>query len=108
VRLANLAVVAVVLWALRTRHWVTGAGWATVALVVSVSWLMPWYVVWVLPLAAIAQSKALRGTALALTVFVLVTFVPETGVLLGAAGIRPMGSAVDQAALQYQARLQAR
>ena len=44
VRLLTLAVVAVVLWATARRNWVTGAGWATVALIASARWLMPWYV----------------------------------------------------------------
>jgi alpha-1,6-mannosyltransferase len=108
VRLANLGLVAVVLWGLRRREWLTGAGWATFALIASVSWLMPWYVIWLLPLAALAQSRALRRTALALTLFLVIAFVPSTVTLLNAIGIRPMGSAIDQAALAYQARLQAR
>ena len=41
-----------------------------------------------------------------MTVFLLLAFVPETGIILAAGGIRPMASAVDQASLQTQARLQ--
>jgi hypothetical protein len=106
IRLANVGVVLVVLWGLRRRDWLAGAGWATVALVASVSWLMPWYIVWVLPLAGLAQSRALRRLAIAFTVFLVLTFVPETGQLLTASGIHPMGSPVDQAALELQAKLQ--
>ena len=83
-----------------------GAGWATVALIASVSWLMPWYVVWVLPLAGIAQSRALRRVAIGFTVFLVLTFVPEFGTLLTVNGIRPMASPADQASLQLQAKLQ--
>ena len=43
-------------WAWRTRPWATPAGTAALLSVVCVSWLMPWYVVWVLPLAALGDS----------------------------------------------------
>ena len=47
------------------------AGWATLALIASLAWLMPWYVIWVLPLAALGTSLRLRRAALALTVFLV-------------------------------------
>jgi alpha-1,6-mannosyltransferase len=106
VRLLSLVLVIVVLWGLRQRDWIGAAGWATVALIASVSWLMPWYVVWLLPLAAIAGGRALRRTAIVLTVFLVVTFLPSTGPFLSDHGIKPMGSARDQAALALQRRLQ--
>lgn len=106
VRALSVVVVLVVLWALRKRDWIAGAGWSTLALVASVSWLMPWYVIWVLPLAGLAQSRALRRAALALTVFLVLTFVPEWGTLMSTNGVRPMASPVDQASLQLQAKLQ--
>ena len=51
-----------------------GAGWATFALIVSLAWLVPWYIVWLLPLAALSTNVRLRQAALWLTVF-LVLFV---------------------------------
>jgi hypothetical protein len=79
------AIVAIVLLlraAWRGTDWITSAGWATLALVVSLTWEMPWYVLWVLPFAALGHSRALRRTAVVLTAFLLLTLVPATGWLL--------------------------
>jgi alpha-1,6-mannosyltransferase len=47
--------------------WITGAGWATVGLLVTASLLMPWYIVWVLPLAALSKDRRLWAAAILLT-----------------------------------------
>ena len=39
---------------------ITACGWASVALLVTLSWVLPWYVLWVLPLAALSSSRRLR------------------------------------------------
>ena len=54
----------------------SGAGWSTLALIASLAWLVPWYVIWLLPLAALATSVRLRRVALALTVFLIFAFMP--------------------------------
>ena len=38
--------------------WIDGAGWATVALLVTASSLLPWYVAWLMPLAALGDRPA--------------------------------------------------
>jgi hypothetical protein len=43
---------------------------------------MPWYVLWVLPFAALRRSRALRRATVELTAFLLVTLAPLTGYLL--------------------------
>lgn len=53
--------------------WLTAAGWATLALLLSTAWLVPWYVVWVLPLAAVARDPRLRWATLAFCVYVVAT-----------------------------------
>jgi hypothetical protein len=82
----QLALVATLVWLLvraaRGEDWLTMAGWATLALVVSLAWEMPWYVLWVLPLAAVSGSRGLRRAVLALSVFLFVTLAPMTGYLL--------------------------
>jgi Glycosyltransferase family 87 len=60
----------------RNHDWIGGAGWSTLALIASLSWLMPWYVVWLLPLAALGTSVRLRRLAVALTVYLLLVFLP--------------------------------
>ena len=85
--------------------WLTAAGWCTVALLASLAWLMPWYVIWVLPLAAVVVSVRLRATVLALTVFLVLTFMPLTGTVLSGLGVNAMGSPVGQAAARFDQRL---
>lgn len=94
-----VGVVAVVVYQLvRNRDWVAGAGWATVALLASLGSLWPWYVVWLLPLAAIAASTRLRAVAVTLTAFLVITSAPYTGRVLAAHGINPLNSPVGRAA----------
>ena len=54
-------------------EWLTAGGWATLALLLSTAWLVPWYVVWLLPLAAVARDPRLRGATLLFCVYVVVT-----------------------------------
>ena len=35
------------------------------------SWLFPWYIVWLLPLAALGEGRALRLAALVATAYVV-------------------------------------
>jgi alpha-1,6-mannosyltransferase len=67
--------VAGLLWATwRGRlDWIAAAGWATLALLLCTAWLVPWYVVWLLPFAALARDPRLRAAALLLCVYVLAT-----------------------------------
>ncbi len=53
--------------------WITATGWAVVALLVTSTFLLPWYVVWLLPFAALTDSRALRVAALALTAIGMTT-----------------------------------
>ena len=47
--------------------WITAAGWATVGLLVSAGLLMPWYIAWLIPLAALSPDRRLWFTAIGLT-----------------------------------------
>jgi alpha-1,6-mannosyltransferase len=47
--------------------WITAAGWATVGLLVSAGLLMPWYIAWLIPLAALSSDRRLWITAIGLT-----------------------------------------
>ena len=75
----------------------SGAGWSTLALVASLAWLVPWYVIWVLPLAALGTSVRLRRAAVVFSVYVVLAFIPSTSMFLAAHGINPMGGSVGQA-----------
>ncbi len=89
----------------RRRDWLSDAGWATVALLVSLAWLMPWYVIWVLPLAAFGSSIRLRRAAIALTIFLVLTFVPTTPITFGLLHLNPMNTPVGQASMALQRKL---
>jgi alpha-1,6-mannosyltransferase len=67
---------AVLLWRTwRGADWLQATGWATLLVLVTSAWLLPWYVVWLLPIAAVAGSARLRTSTLALTAFVVMTHV---------------------------------
>jgi alpha-1,6-mannosyltransferase len=66
------AVLAATLWrARRGGDWLVAAGWATCALLVTSAWLLPWYVIWLLPIAAVTGDRKLRIATLALSAFVI-------------------------------------
>ena len=60
-------------WTGRGADWVRATGWATFGLLVASSWLMPWYVIWALPLAAVTRDRRLTGGVLALCAFQLLS-----------------------------------
>jgi hypothetical protein len=81
VRLVYAIVFGVVLaWLLR-RTWreddpLAMAGWATVALLVCSAWLVPWYIAWLLPFAAVSASRRLAGATVVLTAWTLAIAIP--------------------------------
>jgi hypothetical protein len=104
-RVIDVVVVLIVLWQLRRRNWLAGAGWGTIALIAGTSWLMPWYILWALPLAALASSRALRRAAVVFSVFLVLSFTPEWAATLSSLGIHPMSSPAGKAVLTYQHKL---
>jgi hypothetical protein len=89
----------------RRRDWLSGAGWSTFALIASLAWLVPWYIVWLLPLAALGTSVRLRQTAVALTVFLIIAFIPATPLYLSDHGINLLGTSAGQASRSLQHKL---
>ena len=105
-RLADLALIVVVVLLVRRRgDWVSHAGWATLALIASLAWVMPWYVIWVLPLAAIGSSVRLRRTALVLTVFLVLVFLPSSGKFWNLIHFNPLSGSAGQASQTLQGKL---
>jgi hypothetical protein len=98
-------VVAIALLLRARGDWLSRTGWATVALIASLSWLMPWYVIWVLPLAALGTSVRLRRVALALTVFLVFSFVPWLQVYMGDHNINPLGTSAGRASSELAEKL---
>jgi alpha-1,6-mannosyltransferase len=59
-----------------SSEWLAAAGWATLALLVASAWLVPWYAIWLLPLAALSGSVRLMAGSLVLCAYMLVIAVP--------------------------------
>jgi alpha-1,6-mannosyltransferase len=74
---------AVLVWrAWRGADPIVCAGWAGVALVLTLSSVMPWYVLWILPLAVLSRSRSLQATTAVLAVLLLFTSQPMSHLLL--------------------------
>lgn len=105
-RLADVVLlITIVLLARRRGDWLSHAGWATVALIASLAWVMPWYVIWVLPLAALGTSQRLRRAVLIMTVFLVITFLPSSGKLWGLLNFNPLSGSAGQASQSLQGKL---
>lgn len=80
---AELGFLAVFAWQLvrtwRGKDFITSAGWTVAVLLVSLTWFQPWYLVWLLPLAALGYSRKLVYAALLLSGFVFVMELPVFG-----------------------------
>jgi hypothetical protein len=71
---------AAVVWLLvrtwRGADWIRAAAWAGFGLLLATSWLLPWYLLWPLPLAAVARDRLLVLLLLALTAYQLGARIP--------------------------------
>ncbi|HEX8157543.1 MAG TPA: hypothetical protein VF526_09170, partial [Solirubrobacteraceae bacterium] len=90
---------AAVAW--RTRRWATPAGWAGLLGVVCVSWLMPWYVVWALPFAALSRSRTLRYATVVMTAWLVLVWSGLGTILAQQHGIDLGRTAVGRANHRY-------
>jgi glycosyl transferase family 87 len=71
-----LFVVYLLIQTYRGADWLRAAAWATAALLLATSWLLPWYLLWPLPLAALSRDRALQLLVLALTAYQLGARIP--------------------------------
>lgn len=70
------SVVGLIAWVLRGGDWLTGAAWAGFGLLLASAWLLPWYVIWVLPLAALGRDRRLVGIVIVFTGYQLINRIP--------------------------------
>ncbi len=87
------------------RDWLAAAGWTTLALIASASWLMPWYMIWLLPLAALARRPSLRVVAVALTLFMVLTLGPDTTYVLAHNKVNLLDTRAGQASVTLTHKL---
>lgn len=64
------------LWTYRGGDWLRAAAWATFSLLLATAWLLPWYLLWPLPLAALSRDNALKLSILAMTAYQLGARIP--------------------------------
>ncbi|HET6570640.1 MAG TPA: hypothetical protein VFG58_04030 [Solirubrobacterales bacterium] len=60
----------------RGMDWLRAAGWASFLLLLATAWLLPWYVIWSLPLVALSRDRPLQLLTLALTAYQLPARIP--------------------------------
>jgi hypothetical protein len=87
--------------AYRRRSSITASGWASVTLLVTLSWVLPWYVLWVLPLAALSSSRRLRIAALGLGVYFIIAWAPASGFLWNAINFHPEKTSLGRLHQRY-------
>jgi alpha-1,6-mannosyltransferase len=63
-------------WTDRGADWVRAAAWAITGLLVATAWLLPWYLLWPLPAAALSRDRPLQLLVLALTAYQLGARIP--------------------------------
>jgi alpha-1,6-mannosyltransferase len=63
-------------WTWRGSDWVRASAWAGFGLLLATAWLLPWYLIWPLPLVAISRDRALQLLTLGLTAYQLGARIP--------------------------------
>jgi hypothetical protein len=63
-------------WTWRGNDWLRAAAWASFALLLATAWLLPWYLIWALPLVALSRDRPLQLLTLALTAYQLPARLP--------------------------------
>jgi Glycosyltransferase family 87 len=76
--LALFAVLVIYLlaWTHRGNDWLRATAWATTGLLLATSWLLPWYLLWPLPAAALSRDRLLQLLLLGLTAYQLGARIP--------------------------------
>jgi Glycosyltransferase family 87 len=72
----GVLVACLLIWTFRGGDWVRAAAWAATGLLLATSWLLPWYLLWALPLAALSRDQPLKLLLLGLTAYQLGARIP--------------------------------
>lgn len=103
--LVVVVLVACALVAWRRRLALPALGVVLLAAVLALSWVMPWYLAWALPFAALGQPRALAPLAVAACLWLGVAGAPRLPQLVHDVGWYPTRSAVGHANHEYEIRL---
>jgi hypothetical protein len=63
-------------WTWRGADWLRAAAWASLGLLLATAWLLPWHLIWALPLVALSRDRPLQLLTLALTLYQLPARMP--------------------------------
>ncbi len=91
-----LSVLGACVLAWRRHELLRPAAWATLALLVTLSWVLPWYILWLLPLVALARSRALVRISLVLGLYLLIVWSPLAGGWYRTIGFYPGSTKLGQ------------
>ncbi len=64
------------IWTHRGGDWLRATAWAISGLLLVTAWLLPWYLLWPLPAAALSRDRALQALLLGLTAYQLGARIP--------------------------------
>jgi hypothetical protein len=84
------------IWAWRSRDWITPCGLVALVLLLTLSWTLPWYVIWLLPFAALTRVRWLRTAALVAGVYLFITWMPYAATLERGIGLHPQSTNVGR------------
>jgi hypothetical protein len=74
--LYGLAFAGLLIWTWRGADWLRATAWASLGLLLATAWLLPWYLIWALPLVALSRDRPLQLLTLALTLYQLPARMP--------------------------------
>jgi hypothetical protein len=63
-------------WTARGGDWIRAAAWSAFVLLLATAWLLPWYLIWPLPLVAVSRDRTLQLLTLSLTAYQLGARIP--------------------------------
>jgi hypothetical protein len=69
--------------------WFSTAAFAVFALLLTLSWELPWYVYWLLPLAALSRARWLRVAGVVLSAYLILAWMPLLPQFLHTIHFRP-------------------
>jgi hypothetical protein len=98
-----IGVVGCTLWTARTRRWITASGVAILLLLLTLSWMLPSYMLWLLPFAALARRRWLRVTSVVFGIYIFLFWMPYAGDVESFFGLHLASTALAQqlATLQH-------
>jgi hypothetical protein len=91
--------------ALDRRRMIGACGVVMLVAVLTLGWTMPWYVWWILPFAALAQTRWLAAACVVLTVWLALGAIPQMPKLIHSVGYFPTRSSIGKINHAYTEQL---